>query len=63
MKKSYPIDKLYEEMAFIAYYFHWPQSELMNLEHKERLRWCREISEINRKLNGDDKKKNVFEIY
>ncbi len=40
-------------MAFIAYHFHWPRAEVMNLEHAERRRWCRQISEINRML--DDK--------
>lgn len=50
--KIYPTDQLYGEMAFIAYHFHWPLSELMQLEHGERRRWCREISGINRQLDG-----------
>jgi hypothetical protein len=50
--KAYPVGQLYEEMAFIAYHFHWPRTELMSLEHAERRRWCEEISEINRRLNG-----------
>ena len=29
--KAYPVDQLYEEMAFIAYHFHWPRDELMAL--------------------------------
>lgn len=62
VRKSYPIDKLYEEMAFLAYYFHWSQKEIMELEHKERLRWCKEVSKINEKLNGDDQKKNIFDV-
>lgn len=43
---------LYEEMAFIAYHFHWSFGELMQLDHRERRRWCREISLINRALDG-----------
>ena len=39
-------------MAFIAFHFHWPSAELMALEHKERRRWCQEISAINRRLDG-----------
>jgi hypothetical protein len=50
--KTYPLDQLYEEMAFIAYHFHWPPSELLALEHGERRRWCEEISAINRRLDG-----------
>jgi hypothetical protein len=58
--KAYPPAQLYEEMAFIAYHFHWTNAELMTLEHIERRRWCREISGINRKLSGD--RPNPFEI-
>ena len=47
----YPVDQLYEEMAFIAFHFHWSRDELMGLEHGERRRWCEEISSINRRFN------------
>ena len=50
--KAYPVQTLYEEMAFIAQYFHWSHGDLMALEHRERRRWCRQISTINRKLDG-----------
>jgi hypothetical protein len=50
--KAYPVKALYEEMAFIAYHLHWSHDELMNLDHLERLRWCDEISRINRALDG-----------
>jgi hypothetical protein len=58
--KGYPLPQLYEEMAFIAYHFHWPQAELVALEHNERRRWCREISVINRRLN--EQPANPFDI-
>jgi len=47
-------------MAFIAYHFHWTNTELMALEHAERRRWCSQISAINRQLNGESS--NPFEI-
>ena len=50
--KAYPVKSLYEEMAFIASHFHWSHGEIMRLEHHERRRWCREISAINKALNG-----------
>ena len=50
--RAYPVKSLYEEMAFIAYHFHWSHDDLMQLEHRERRRWCREISSINRALDG-----------
>lgn len=58
--KGYPLKQLYQEMAFIAYHFHWPNEELMMLEHRERRRWCEEISSINRQLS--DHKENPFDI-
>lgn len=58
---GYPLDRIYEEVAFIAYYFHWSQEELMNLEHRERQRWCDEISRINRSLSGE-KQRSILEV-
>ena len=46
-------------MAFLAYYLHWGHDEFMNLDHRERRRWCAELSKINKRLNGTPK--NVFE--
>ena len=50
--RGYPLDRLYEEVAFIAYHFHWSLEEIMNMEHRERQRWIDEISKINRQLSG-----------
>jgi len=50
--KAYPPEQLREEMAFIAYHFHWGPAELFALEHAERRHWCRAISGINRTLDG-----------
>jgi hypothetical protein len=35
----------------VAYHFHWPQHDIMHLEHRERARWVDEIIKINRRLN------------
>jgi hypothetical protein len=40
-----------EEVAFIAYHFHWSQEDVMGLEHADRRRWVREISALNRRIN------------
>jgi hypothetical protein len=50
---GYPLELLYEEVAFIAYHFHWSHEEVMNLEHVERRRWVAEISTINGRLNEE----------
>lgn len=48
----YPLDRLYEEMAYIAYHFHWPCGEIMHMDHRERQRWVDEIAAINTRLNS-----------
>jgi hypothetical protein len=57
---GYPLGELYEEMAFVAYYFHWASTDIMELPHGERRRWCEEISKINRDLNAE--RKNIFDV-
>ena len=57
---GYPLDRLYEEVAFIAYHFHWSNEDIMNMEHRERQRWVMEISNINQKLS-EDKQKSILE--
>ena len=47
------MDELYQEVAFIAYHFHWPHDEIMGLEHGERRQWVGEISRINERLNRE----------
>jgi hypothetical protein len=44
---------LHEEVAFIAYHFHWQREGILNLEHAERRRWVQEISAINQRINRD----------
>lgn len=56
----YPQERLYQEMAFLAYYLHWSNEDLMELDHWERRRWCREVSAINKKLSGDSRKSIEF---
>jgi hypothetical protein len=44
---TYATDRLYQEIAYVAYHFHWPLSELLDLEHAERRRYVSEIDSIN----------------
>jgi hypothetical protein len=44
---TYATDRLYQEIAYVAYHFHWPLSELLDLEHAERRRYVSEIDAIN----------------
>jgi hypothetical protein len=47
---GYPSDRLFEEVAYIAYHLHWPYEQIMLLEHSERQQWVEEIAKINRRL-------------
>lgn len=51
---GYPLDALYEEVAFLAFHFHWPHDDVLSLEHGERRRWVEEISAINERINSAD---------
>lgn len=57
----YPAERIYEEAAFLAYYLHWSHDQIMEMPHRDRIRWCGEVSRINSKLN--DEPENVFARY
>jgi hypothetical protein len=44
------VDRLHEEVAYIAYHFHWPRTEILDLDHHERRRWVHEIAELNTRV-------------
>ncbi len=48
---SYPLENIFKEVAFLAYHFHWGREDLLELPHKERHRWVKEVSDINEKIN------------
>ena len=51
------LDRLYEEVAFVAYHFGWAHETVLTMPHWERRRWCAEISRINERVNeGGDRR-------
>lgn len=40
-------------MAFLAYHLHWPLDQIMELEHRDRRTWLRQISSINERINTE----------
>lgn len=44
-------------MSFISYYFHWSSEEVLRMAHRDRRRWCSEISAINQSLTPEKKSK------
>ncbi|MEO0561273.1 MAG: DUF6760 family protein [Chloroflexota bacterium] len=49
---SYPIERLREEVAFIAVGLGWSYEEIMDMTHRERAEWVRTLNRVNRRLNG-----------
>ncbi len=47
---GYPSGELLEEVAYVAYHFHWPHEEIMRLDHLERRRWVAEIARLNERI-------------
>lgn len=48
---TYASARLYEEIAYVAYHFHWQRADLLDLTHGERRQWVREIARINTRVN------------
>ena len=48
---TYAPRQLHEEIAYVAYHFHWSLAELLDLEHLRRRAFIREIASINSRLN------------
>jgi hypothetical protein len=51
---TYASDELYEEVAYVAYHFHWGLEEILDLEHPDRRRFVDEIARINRRLTEEE---------
>jgi len=51
---TYAPERLYEEVAYVAYHFHWSLDEILDLEHPVRLRFTDEIAKINRRMSRED---------
>ena len=39
---TYAPDRLFEEVAYVAYYLHWPLDTILDLEHRDRRRFLDE---------------------
>jgi hypothetical protein len=50
---TYAPERIYEEVAYVAYHFHWSQDEILDLEHPERRKYVEQIGRLNtRAMNG-----------
>jgi hypothetical protein len=48
---TYAADRIHEEVAYVAYHFHWALDDILDLEHGRRLRYVEEIARINTRLS------------
>lgn len=44
---TYGAERVLEEVSYVAYHFHWPLGEILDLEHPDRGRFVAEIGRIN----------------
>lgn len=44
---TYAADDLLEEVAYVAYHFHWSLNEILDLEHPDRHRLIETIGQFN----------------
>lgn len=48
---TYAADRLHEEVAYVAYHFHWALDDILDLEHPDRRRYVSEIARINTRIS------------
>ena len=51
---TYATDRLFEEVAYVGYYLHWPLDSILDMEHPVRQRFVEEVGKINRQLSESD---------
>ena len=47
---TYAADRIYAEVAYVAYHLHWSYAEILDLEHAERRRFVDEIGQLNARV-------------
>lgn len=48
---SYPLERMLEEVAFLAINLGWGRAEILQMTHHERLRWVTQVSRLNARRN------------
>jgi hypothetical protein len=49
---TYATDRIFEEVAYVAYHFHWGLDEILDMEHPVRRRFVEEIAKLNERLTA-----------
>lgn len=48
---TYAPDRIYEEVAYVAFHFHWTLDDILDLEHGQRRRYVGEIANLNERIS------------
>ena len=51
---TYAAAQLVDEVAYVAYYFHWSLASILQMEHPKRRAFIEAIGSINRQVNDGD---------
>jgi len=49
---TYGAERVLEEVSYVAYHFHWPLDDILDLEHPDRQRFVTEIGRLNGRASG-----------
>ena len=55
---TYDTERLLEEASYVAYHFHWPLADILDLEHPLRRAFIAQIGQINERLSAADDSKD-----
>lgn len=50
---TYATDRIHEEIAYIAYHFHWSLENILDLEHRDRRRFTEQIAALVHRGAGE----------
>jgi hypothetical protein len=51
---TYATDRMWEEVAYVAYYLHWDLEKILDLSHSVRERVITEVGKIHTAFGSDD---------
>ncbi|MFJ6700289.1 DUF6760 family protein [Streptomyces sp. NPDC091272] len=49
---TYATDRLHEEVAYVAFHFHWGLEDILDLEHQDRRRFVDQIASLVARGSG-----------
>lgn len=49
---TYATDRLHEEIAYVAFHFHWGLEDILDLEHQDRRRFVDQIASLVTRGSG-----------